>query len=132
MSTLKIGVAISFKVGSIQRCSVHFYRNVFSVTPRSKVKPVTKMHRAIHAQESRKAAPEKAKVIVKELHFMKLKESTKKEEDGIEEPLAYYDSPSKYWTRFRTNNAFKQPNQEIHRRTRVMGSSLGENPRSHC
>ena len=35
-----------------QRCTVHFYRNVFSVTPRSKVKLVAKMLKAIHAQES--------------------------------------------------------------------------------
>ncbi len=44
-----------------QRCTVHFYCNVFSVTPRSKVKLVAKMLKAIHAQESKKAAREKAK-----------------------------------------------------------------------
>lgn len=32
-----------------QRCTVHFYRNVFSVAPRSKVKLVSKMLKAIHA-----------------------------------------------------------------------------------
>ena len=47
-----------------QRCTVHFYRNVFSVTPRSKVKLVAKMLKAIHAQESKKAAREKAKAVV--------------------------------------------------------------------
>ena len=31
-----------------RRCTVHFYRNVFSVTPRSKVKLVAKMLKAIH------------------------------------------------------------------------------------
>ena len=35
-----------------QRCTVHFYRNVFSVVPRSKVKLVAKILQAIHAQEN--------------------------------------------------------------------------------
>ena len=50
-----------FPEAKYQRCTVHFYCNVFSVTPRSKVKLVAKMLKAIHAQESKKAAREKAK-----------------------------------------------------------------------
>ena len=37
-----------------QRYTVHFYRNMFSVTPCSKVKLAAKMLKAIHAQESKK------------------------------------------------------------------------------
>ena len=33
-----------------QRCVVHFYRNVFSVVPRSKIKAGTKMLKAIYAE----------------------------------------------------------------------------------
>ena len=47
-----------FPEARYQRCTVHFYHNVFSVTPRSKVKLVAKMLKAIHAQESKKAARE--------------------------------------------------------------------------
>ena len=47
-----------FPDAKYQRCTVHFYRNVFSVVPRSKVKYVAKMLKAIHAQESKKAARE--------------------------------------------------------------------------
>ena len=43
---------------------VRFYRNAFPVSPRSNVKLVTKMLKASHAQESKKAAQEKAKVVV--------------------------------------------------------------------
>ena len=43
------------------------------------------MLKAIHAQESKKAAREKAKAVVEELRAMKLKEAAKKVEDGIEE-----------------------------------------------
>ena len=42
-----------------QRCTVHFYRNIFSVTPGNKMKTVALMLKAIHAQESKKAAREK-------------------------------------------------------------------------
>src|SRR5690606_19377861 len=34
-----------------QRCIVHFYRNVFTVTPHGKMREVTAMLKAIHAQE---------------------------------------------------------------------------------
>ena len=37
-----------FPEAKYQRCTVHFYRNVFSVTPRSKAKLVAKMLKAIH------------------------------------------------------------------------------------
>ncbi|MCQ4772145.1 transposase, partial [Intestinimonas massiliensis] len=42
-----------FPEAKYQRCTVHFYRNVFSVIPHSKVKLVAKMLKAIHAQESK-------------------------------------------------------------------------------
>ena len=76
-----------------QRCTVHFYRNVFSVTPRSKVKLVAKMLKAIHAQESKRAAREKAKAVVEQLRSMKLKEAARKVEDGIAETLTYCFQP---------------------------------------
>ena len=73
-----------------------FYRNVFSVTPRSKMKLVEKMLKAIHAQESKKAAREKAEAVVEQLRAMKLKEAARKVEDGIEEMPAYCDFPSEH------------------------------------
>ena len=90
-----------------------FYRNVFSVTPRSKVKLVAKMLKAIHAQESKKAAREKAKAVVEELRSMKLKEAARKVEDGIEETLTYCDFPSEHWTRIRTVMSLRGWNREI-------------------
>ena len=98
------------------------YRNVFSVVPKSKVKIVAKMLKAIHAQESKKASREKAKTVVAELRAMKLKEAAKKVEDGIEETLTYCDFPSEHWTRIRTNNVIERLNREIRRRTRVVGT----------
>ncbi len=111
-----------FADAKYQRCTVHFYRNVFSVTPRSKIKLVAKILKAIHAQESKKADREKAKAVVEELRSMKLKEAAKKVEDSIEETLTYCDFPSEHWTRIRTNNVIERLNREIRCRTRVVGS----------
>ena len=81
-----------------------------------------RMLKAIHAQESKKAAREKAKAVVAELREMKLKEAAKKVEDGVEETLTYCDFPSEHWTRIRTNNVIERLNREIRRRTRVVGT----------
>ena len=47
-----------------QRCAVHFYRNVFSLLPSGKVRDVTSMLEAIHAQEDRNAATEKMRAVI--------------------------------------------------------------------
>lgn len=104
-----------------QRCVVHFYRNVFSVVPRSKVKLVAKMLKAIHAQENKAAALAKAKTVAEALRAMKLPEAAKKVEDSIEETLTYAAFPFEHWTRIRTNNVIERLNREIRRRTRVVG-----------
>ena len=52
-----------FPEAKYQRCTVHFYRDVFSVTPRSKVKLLTKMLKVPRAQESKRTAWGKAKAV---------------------------------------------------------------------
>ena len=64
------------------------------------------MLKAIHAQESKKAAREKANSVVEELRTMKLSEAAKKVESGVEETLTYCDFPSEHWTRIRVNPKF--------------------------
>ena len=48
-----------FPDAKYQRCTVHFYRNIFSVTPRNKTKMVALTLKAIHTQESMEATREK-------------------------------------------------------------------------
>ena len=57
----------TFPLAKFQRCHVHFYRNVFSVTPRSKIKIVAAMLKAIHAQEDKKTAKEKVVAVANKL-----------------------------------------------------------------
>ena len=51
---MKEAVGEVFPDDKYQRCTVHFYRNVFSVVPKSKVKIVAKVLKTIHTYESKK------------------------------------------------------------------------------
>jgi transposase-like protein len=105
-----------------QRCMVHFYRNVFSCVPNDKVKTVAGMLKAIHAQESREAAMEKAAAVADKLISMNLSKAAATVREGIAETLSYYYFPREYWIRIRTNNMLERIMKEIRRRTRVVGS----------
>jgi transposase-like protein len=105
-----------------QRCMVHWYRNVFSVVPRGRRKEVAALLKAIHGQEDRQAAREKATTVVEKLKTMRLKEAAKVVEEGVDETLSYMDFPREHWTRIRTNNMLERIMREIRRRTRVVGS----------
>jgi putative transposase len=101
---------------------VHFYRNVFTMVPKGKVREVAAMLKAIHAQESREEAIRKACIVVKKLEAMKLGKAAKLLNDGIHETLSYYDFPEEHHRRIRTNNPFERIMREIRRRTRVVGA----------
>lgn len=111
-----------FPQAKYQRCIVHFYRNVFSVVPKQKVNETAKMLKAIHAQEDKTAAREKAKQVAEKLRGMKLSKAASKVEEFIEETLTYMNFPEQHWTRIRTNNTLERLNREIKRRTKVVGT----------
>lgn len=111
-----------FPEARYQRCTVHFYRNVFTVIPRARMDDVAKMLKAIHAQEDKAAARAKAAAVIEKLREMKLSSAAKKVEEGIEETLTYMDFPAQHWLRIRTNNTMERVNREIKRRTRAIGA----------
>ena len=111
-----------FPEAKYQRCTVHFYRNALSSVPNRNAAAVAKMLKAIHAQEDKEAAREKAKRVVEKLKAMKLGKAAKAIETGFEETLTFMSFPSKHWLRIRTNNALKRLNREIKRQTKVVGT----------
>jgi putative transposase len=105
-----------------QRCCVHFYRNVFTNVPHTKVADVAAMMKAIHAQEDRQAALQKATLVVEKMKVMKLPAAARTVEEGIGETLTYTEFPREHWRKIRTNNPMERVMREIRRRTRVVGN----------
>ncbi len=105
-----------------QRCVVHFYRNVFSHVPSTKVRQVAHMLKAIHAQESRKAASKKAEEVVASLRARKLTKAAELVESHIAETFSFYAFPDQHWIKLKTNNPLERIMREIRRRTRVVGA----------
>jgi putative transposase len=87
-----------------QRCTVHFYRNVFSHVPVPKLREVALMLKAIHAQESRQTARQKADEVIGKLRAMRLGKAAELVEHAVDETLAYYAFPEEHWRRIRTTD----------------------------
>jgi transposase-like protein len=106
---------------SWQRCAVHFYRNVFTAVPPGKVKEVAAMLKAIHAQEDRDSAQDKASAVVEKLEALRLPKAASLVREGIAETLAYMAFPREHWRSLRSNNMLERLMRELRRRTRVVG-----------
>jgi putative transposase len=105
-----------------QRCVVHFYRNVFRLVPRGKVKDVAAMLKAIHAQEDLASAQDKAAAVVEKLQRQRLGQAAELVRAGIGETLSYMAFPREHWRSLRTNNPLERVMRELRRRTRVVGN----------
>jgi transposase-like protein len=105
-----------------QRCVVHWYRNIFSDVPTTKVKEVAAMLKAIHAQEDAASAQEKATAVVEKLKALKLKKAAEKVQESVAETLTNYRFPREHHRQIRTNNMLERVMREIRRRTRVVGA----------
>ena len=105
-----------------QRCIVHWYRNAFTMCPWKHLREVVAMLKAIHAQEDKDAARQKAALVAEKLRTMKLERIASFVETSVEETLSYMDFPYEHWSRLRTNNGLERIMKEIRRRTRVVGS----------
>jgi putative transposase len=107
-----IGLAESaaefFPEAAWQRCVVHWYRNIFSHVPSTKVREIATMLKAIHAGEDLAAAREKAIRVIEKLRGMRLSRAAELVEAAVEETL--------------TNNPLERILREIRRRTRVVGA----------
>src|SRR5437667_5506050 len=121
-----IGLAESaaefFPEAAWQRCIVHWYRNIFSHVPSTKVREIAAMLKATHAGEDIAAAREKAIRVIEKLRALRLTRAAELVEEAVEETFAYYAFPEKHWRRIRTNNPLERILREIRRRTRVVGA----------
>jgi transposase-like protein len=105
-----------------RRCVVHFYRNAFSHAPAAKVREVSHMLKAIHAQETRGTAEAKASAVVDELRRQRMGRAADLVDAHVAETLTYYAFPDCHWIKIRTNNPLERIMREIRRRTRVVGA----------
>ena len=83
---------------------VHFYRNVFSHVPATRVREVSHMLKAIHAQENRDAANRKARAIVEDLRAARMNIAADLVERSVHETLTYYAFPDIHWQKIRTTD----------------------------
>ena len=105
-----------------QRCAVHFYRDIMTVVPNTKVEKVMRLVKTIHSQESIKSSEAKASFVAQKLKEMKLNKAAGIIENSASETLSYYKFPPQHWKHIKTNNLLERINKEIRRRTRVVGS----------
>ena len=101
---------------------VYSFRNVWTAVPTSKVKEVAAMLKAIHAQEDRPAARQKAEQVAVKLKEIKLADAAELLRQRIEETLFYYVFPREHWRCLRTNNPLERLLREARRRTRAVGA----------
>src|SRR6202045_3901784 len=66
-----------FPEAAWQRCVVHWYRNIFSHVPSTKVREIAAMLKAIHASEDIAAAREKATRVIEKLRGLRLTRAAK-------------------------------------------------------
>ena len=91
--------------------------------PATKVRDVSHMLKAIHAQvENRVAADQKAKAIIEDLRARNTSKAADLVSKSVHETLTYYAFPDIHWQKIRTNNPLERIMREIRRRTRVVGA----------
>jgi putative transposase len=89
-----------------QRCIVHWYRNIFSHVPSTKVREIAAMLKAIHAGEDITAARQKAVQVIEKMRGLRLANAAELVATAAEETLTYYAFPEEHWRRIRTTDVF--------------------------
>ena len=105
---------------ALQRCRVHFMRNLLGRVPPGQRAMVAAMLRTIFAQDTERAAHEQWRKVADGLRerFRKVAEAM----DGAEhDVLAHRSFPKEHWPQLASTNPLERLNGEIKRRTNVVG-----------
>jgi putative transposase len=113
-------VAEVFVGAAWQRCKVHFTRNVVDHAPPALKKKLSGAVHEIFKKESKEDA---------QIAFLALVDQYGKScgkamqilENGLEDALAFMAFPSEHWRKISSTNPIERINEEIRRRTRVIG-----------
>jgi transposase-like protein len=105
---------------AIQRCRVHFLRNVLARVPKGSAEMVAAAIRTIFAQPDAAHVHEQLDVIAGMLgrQFSKLEAMLR---DAAEELLAFASFPISHWKKVWSTNPLERLNKEVKRRTDVVG-----------
>jgi putative transposase len=105
---------------AVQRCRVHFLRNVLAQVPKGSAEMVAAAIRTIFAQPDAQHVQEQLDVIAGMLgrQFPKLEAMLR---DAAEELLAFTSFPISHWKKIWSTNPLERLNKEIKRRTDVVG-----------
>jgi putative transposase len=105
---------------SWQRCRVHFMRNVLAHIPKSSKAVVAAALRTIFAQPDRQAAGQQLREVAQAMRgrWPKAAEVVAAAEEDV---VAYMAFPQEHWTRIYSTNPLGRLNEEVKRRTNVVG-----------
>jgi putative transposase len=104
---------------TLQRCAVHFMRNVMAAVNAKQRGMVAAAIRTVFAQETEKEAHAEWKAVADRLRERFEKVSARMD-DAEHDVLAYMSFPKAHWSQIRSTNPLERLNREVKRRTNVV------------
>jgi transposase-like protein len=117
---LKRAIEEVFLGAAWQRCRVHFLRNLLGYVPKEAQGMVLAATRLIFEQADKEAAQAELRALVERLG-PKLPRASQCLLEAEEEILAHMAFPREHWRKLGSTNPLERLNEEIARRTRVVG-----------
>lgn len=117
---LRAAVKKSFLGCSWQRCKVHFMKNIVAHVSRKEKASFAKKLKSIWTQPTREAALMTARAFIEE-YGTRFPEAIGVLQDGLEDSIQYYAFDHFDFRKISSTNLLERLNEEIRRRTRVVG-----------
>lgn len=117
---LKAALEHALSGATWQRCRVHFMRNVLAHIPKGSKSVVVAFLRTIFAQPNRAAASQQLREVATAMapRWPRAADVVARAEEDV---LAYMSFPEEHWTRIYSTNPLERLNEEVKRRTNVVG-----------